>query len=249
MTADGWTVAVREQLGLGRLLPLGGAGDGAWIAESAAGGVLRQAAQHLAGVRLGVLRLGPVDPEGTESSAVPPPPSALPVGALRITADFSASASEPLPTAAERLRAALATTAADGLGLDVTEVDLRVTGLLDADEPAEAYEGGDPADVRETEKEAEAPAPEGDEDRAGQAALAVPGVTRLTGTLGGLGRAVRLEERAAPGALAARHVRVEIAVDRAHRALDVALEVRRHVADALPDHPSVAVVITATDAP
>ncbi|MFE0103041.1 nucleopolyhedrovirus P10 family protein [Streptomyces sp. NPDC059009] len=249
MTADRWAQAVREQLGLGRLLPLGGSGDGAWIAESAADGVLRQAAQRLGGVRLGTLRIGPLDPEGGESPAVPAPPSALPVGALRITADFSAVASEPLPTAADRLRSTLATAAADGLGLDVAEVDLRVTGLLDAEEPADAYEGEDPTGVREAEKEGEAPDLEGDEDRAGRAALAVPGVTRLTGMLGGLGRAVHVEERATPGALAARHVRVEVAVDRAHRALDVALAIRHQVADALPDRPSVAVIVTATEAP
>ncbi|MGC3004257.1 nucleopolyhedrovirus P10 family protein, partial [Streptomyces sp. G35A] len=35
-TADRWTRAVREQVGLGRLLPLGGPRDGAWIAERAA---------------------------------------------------------------------------------------------------------------------------------------------------------------------------------------------------------------------
>ncbi|RST09978.1 hypothetical protein EF908_40860, partial [Streptomyces sp. WAC04770] len=39
--ADGWTAAVRQRLGLGRLLPLGGATDGVWIAETAAASVLR----------------------------------------------------------------------------------------------------------------------------------------------------------------------------------------------------------------
>ncbi|MGW4109159.1 nucleopolyhedrovirus P10 family protein, partial [Streptomyces sp. NPDC004976] len=36
MTADRWTHAVRQQVGLGRIVPLGGARDGAWIAERAA---------------------------------------------------------------------------------------------------------------------------------------------------------------------------------------------------------------------
>ncbi|MGW0417238.1 nucleopolyhedrovirus P10 family protein, partial [Streptomyces collinus] len=40
MTADGWTQGVRHQLALGRLLPLGGPRDGAWIAEGAAAAVL-----------------------------------------------------------------------------------------------------------------------------------------------------------------------------------------------------------------
>ncbi|MGX1121441.1 hypothetical protein RKD37_006804 [Streptomyces ambofaciens] len=43
-TADGWTRTVRERLGLGRLLPLGGPEDGAWIAERAAREVLLAAA-------------------------------------------------------------------------------------------------------------------------------------------------------------------------------------------------------------
>ncbi|MGW4256683.1 hypothetical protein ACWEK7_35330 [Streptomyces californicus] len=32
--ADGWTAAVRERLGLGRLLPLGAPAEGSWIAET-----------------------------------------------------------------------------------------------------------------------------------------------------------------------------------------------------------------------
>ncbi|MEU9384064.1 hypothetical protein AB0D38_25170, partial [Streptomyces sp. NPDC048279] len=34
MTADRWTEAVRHPLGLGRLLPLGGPHDGAWVTEA-----------------------------------------------------------------------------------------------------------------------------------------------------------------------------------------------------------------------
>ncbi|MCT9140433.1 nucleopolyhedrovirus P10 family protein, partial [Streptomyces violarus] len=51
MTGDQWTRAVRLQMGLGRLLPLGDARDGAWIAEQAAEAVLRRAAQDAPGVR------------------------------------------------------------------------------------------------------------------------------------------------------------------------------------------------------
>ncbi|MER7972318.1 nucleopolyhedrovirus P10 family protein, partial [Streptomyces sp. NPDC096080] len=74
MTAD-WTRAVREQLGLGRLLPLGGARDGAWISEAAAEAVLRRAAGEVPGVRLGRLRLALADPQETAEPVVPPPPS------------------------------------------------------------------------------------------------------------------------------------------------------------------------------
>ncbi|MCA1272758.1 hypothetical protein LCE32_22340, partial [Streptomyces sp. 7G] len=54
--ADGWTAGVRERLGLGRLLPLGGPADGVWIAETAAASVLRAAARP--GAVLGELRIG-----------------------------------------------------------------------------------------------------------------------------------------------------------------------------------------------
>ncbi|MFC9291362.1 hypothetical protein ACFT0E_32725, partial [Streptomyces sp. NPDC057052] len=108
MTSDGWTRVVREQLGMGRLLPLGGPRDGAWIAEDAARAVLRRAARELPGVRLGALRISVADPDAVYEPAVPAPPSALPPGPLRVTAEFAAAASEPLPTTASRLRDALA---------------------------------------------------------------------------------------------------------------------------------------------
>ncbi|MGB8940945.1 MAG: nucleopolyhedrovirus P10 family protein, partial [Streptomyces sp.] len=49
MTGDGWTEAVRRQLGLGRVLPLGGPGDGSWLTEACADGVLRHAADRVSG--------------------------------------------------------------------------------------------------------------------------------------------------------------------------------------------------------
>jgi len=76
------------------------------------------------------------------------------------------------------------------------------------------------------------------------AALGVPGVTRLTGALGGLGRAVHIEERQGEGALTRSHARVEVAVRADHRALEVAREVRARVGEVLPGHPTVAVLIT-----
>ncbi|WP_234380547.1 hypothetical protein [Streptomyces sp. CMB-StM0423] len=62
MTAGSWERAVREQVGLGRLLPLGGAADGTWIAERAAAGVLRRAAAEVREARVTGLRIGPADP-------------------------------------------------------------------------------------------------------------------------------------------------------------------------------------------
>ncbi|MFE2135363.1 nucleopolyhedrovirus P10 family protein, partial [Streptomyces sp. NPDC059466] len=154
MTADRWTRAVRQQLGLGRLLPLGHHRDGAWITEEAAGAVLRRAAAAVPGVRLDALRVSLTDPETTYEPAVPSPPGALPPGPLRVTGEFAASAGpsapggEPLPAAAARLRSALAAAATERLGLMVTEVDLRVTDLLDTDGPSPSGGRGtlDPTD-------------------------------------------------------------------------------------------------------
>ncbi|MDT9696099.1 nucleopolyhedrovirus P10 family protein [Streptomyces sp. P17] len=237
MTADGWARTVRQQLGLGRLLPLGGPRDGAWITEEAAGSALRRAAHDVTGVRLGALRIGLADPARAPEPVVPAPPSALPPGVLRVTADFEATAAEPLPTVADRLRTTLAEAADQRLGLAVTEVDLRVTALLD--------ETAEPAPARPQESPSAREPSDGDESRVAAAALAVPGVAGLTGTLGGLGRPVHFEERPAEAALPARHVRVEIAVHADHRAVVVARAVRAKVAKALPDHPTVAVLVTA----
>ncbi|MDI1454497.1 nucleopolyhedrovirus P10 family protein [Streptomyces sp. ATE26] len=238
MTAeDRWTRVAGQRPGLGRLLPLGGPRDGAWIVQRAVEAVLARAAGGVPGVRLGTARITLADPDDVHDPVVPRPPGALPAGGLRIAADFAAPAAEPLPATASRLRLALLTAATDVLGLAVTEVDLRVTELLEAaDEPGPPVDAPRPPAARE-------PAA-GDEARAAAAALSVPGVTRLTGSLGGLGRAVHIERRAGAAALPHRHVRVELATDGTHRALDVSQRVREAVRDALDDHPTVAVLIT-----
>jgi hypothetical protein len=56
---------------------------------------------------------------------------------------------------------------------------------------------------------------------------------------------VHIEERQDEAALPHRHARVEIAVSADRRAVEVAREVRRKVGEALPDHPTVAVLVTA----
>ncbi|GGV79082.1 hypothetical protein FHS32_003680 [Streptomyces albaduncus] len=238
---DRWTQAVRQQVGLGRFLPLGGARDGAWIAERAVEAVLRRVAAHGApGVRLDGLRIGLADPEDVGEPAVPPPPSALPPGPLRLTAEFAATAAQPLPVVAALLRTALAEAAAERIGLEVAEVDLRATELLEAEPP------GAPAasPVSQAEPEA-APEPvDSETGRVAAAALAVPGVTRLTGTLG---RPVHLTELRGGTALPRRHARVDLAVRADARPLDVARAVRSAVAASLPDRPTVAVLVTALD--
>ncbi|MFJ6668877.1 nucleopolyhedrovirus P10 family protein [Streptomyces sp. NPDC091383] len=231
---DAWTQVVRHQVGLGRLLPLGGPGDGAWIAEDAAGAALRVAvADGLPGVRLGALRIGLADPRAAAEPVVPAPPSALPPGTLRVTADCAATSVEPLPATAERLRELLATAAAERLGLVVAEVDLRITDLLEPD--------GRLVEVRPPQPPAARDETSLSGLRAAEAARAVPGVVRLTGP----GRAVRIEERADGTAeLVHRHVRVDLAADAAHRTVEVARRVRAAVRDALEDRPTVAVLVT-----
>ncbi|MGP4010468.1 nucleopolyhedrovirus P10 family protein [Streptomyces sp. 4N124] len=235
MTSDRLAQTVRQQLGLGRLVPLGGPHDGAWITEAAAEAVLRRAAEAVRGVRLDALRIALTDPDDAHEPAVPPQPSALPSGPLRLTADFGATPSAPLPTTASHLRGVLATAATERLGLTVTEVDLRVTALLDEDTEPEPVRPPEPRQASEVR--------DGDEARAAEAALGVPGVTALTGTLG---RAIHMEERqAGDTALPHRHVRVELATDADRRAVQVAREVRVAVSSALQDSPTVAVLVTA----
>ncbi|MFJ5306318.1 nucleopolyhedrovirus P10 family protein [Streptomyces sp. NPDC088350] len=254
MTADAWTRAVRHQLRLGRLLPLGDRRDGAWIAERAAETVLRSAARHVRGVRLGALRIALADPQDAYEPAVPAPPGALPPGPLRIAADFAAVATEPLPATASRLRTTLAAAAAERLGLEVAEIDLQVTALLDH---MDDLDGVDSVDrMVDTESTTTADIDHVDDidrvdgvDESGEvliaaAALAVPGVARLTSTPGGLGRAVHIEEQQGEGALPRLHARVELAVRADRRALDVAREVRARVGEVLPGRPTVAVLIT-----
>ncbi|MFF2408414.1 hypothetical protein [Streptomyces sp. NPDC058092] len=270
--ADGWTAAVRQRLGLGRLLPLGAPADGAWISERAAVAVLRGAVGGPGpGPVLGKLRISVADPDGAPAPEVEPPPSALPPGPLRMEATMSAMSGVPLPAAAAELRSALLTAAGQRLGLVVAEVDLRVTELLDTSpvrptpEPAREVRGrasqgggrsrtGSPLHERSRElgegvmatddnaarRGAGAREPgmiqtrgPGAEGAAGAAAAGVPGVVALTRVLG---NAVHT----GPGRL-----RVELATDSGHRALDVARAVRGAVAAAVEGHPSVTVLVTA----
>ncbi|MER6019596.1 hypothetical protein [Streptomyces anulatus] len=231
---DGWTAAVRQRLGLGRLLPLGGPADGAWIAETAAAAVLRGATAR-PGTVLGKLRIGPTE-EAVEAAVaggrdardpagpVPPPapPNALPPVSLRIEAEFSTTPDRPLPDAAAALRAALLAAATARLGLEIAEVDLTVTALLEDGTP-------DQVTAAEPAPAARVAEPEG---AVATAAAGVPGVVSLTRVLGG-------PVHTAPG-----HVRVEVATAGDHRALDVARSVRTAVAAATEDRLPVSVLVT-----
>ncbi|WP_393056608.1 hypothetical protein [Streptomyces sp. LN549] len=219
--AQGWTAAVRQRLGLGRLLPLGGPADGAWISERAAVAVLRRAVGGPGpGPVILALRISVADAEAAPAPQVPPPPSALPPGPLRIEATVAATAYQPIPAAAAALRSALLTAAARRLGLVVDDVDVQVAELLDtAPERAEPP----PVEVR----------PADPENAAGRAAAGVTGVATLTRVLG-------TSVHTGPD-----HVRVELATHGGHRALDVARAVRAAVTQAVDGHPPVAVLVTA----
>lgn len=256
MDAEELARAVRQHLGLGRLLPLGDADDGAWLAERAAAAALRAAvARDVPEVRLERLRLAPdtgPDAEPARDPAVPPPPSALPPGPLRAGADVAAPPHTPLPALAERLREALLAAADRELGLRVTAVDLRLTDLLDGTDDSGAPAG------RPTARTPPAPADEPRGTVVGQAVISVPGVTRLApvpgSPLGGrLAEAVSVTDTAAPdGRTTGRHLCVQIATAEGARALDVARAARRAAAKAAawdaeePGTPvTVAVLVTA----
>ncbi|MBA6435647.1 nucleopolyhedrovirus P10 family protein [Streptomyces sp. GMR22] len=234
MVTDRLAQTVREQLRLGRLLPLGEREDGSWITERAANKVLGRAAAEVPGARLGALRIGPADPGTAGTPAVPPPPSALPPGPLRIAAECGATLEEPLPVTADRLRDVLLDAATDRLGLLVEAVDIRVTEVLD-----ELPEPPRPHPIESPAPETVAPDPA--TAAVARAATSVPGVARLAPVLGSP-RAVRME-----GA----HIRIELAVAADHRAVDVARAVRTAVAEAAPapgdQPPSVAVLVTAVE--
>ncbi|MET7763853.1 hypothetical protein [Streptomyces sp. NPDC005336] len=238
MVTDWLAEAVRQQLRLGRLLPLGGAADGSWLTELAADTVLEGAADKVPGVRLGTLRIGLADPDTAGTPAVPPPPSALPPGPLRIEAECAATVDQPLPVAADRLRDALFQAAVDRLGLEVEAVDLRVTEVLEAPETRAAPT---PPRRRPPRQKAQHPPATDDSDpaltAAATAAVSVPGVTRLAPVLGS-SRAVHIEDA---------HIRIELAVAADHRALDVARAVRTAVAAAAPEPVTVAVLVTAVE--
>ncbi|WP_308118240.1 hypothetical protein [Streptomyces buecherae] len=261
--ADALAQAVRQQLGLGRLLPLGTEHDGAWVTEHAATAVLRAAAKELPEVRVTALHIDLLAPDQAAEPTVPAPPTALRPGPLRVAGEFLAAAEQPLPTSAERLRATLYAAATDRLGLVVGAVDLQVTGLLDEARAAHATQppgGGGPAgeasggagpagaEGRLGPRAGRAPAaarPVSDatvEGRVAGAVAAVPGVARLAPALGGLTRPVRIEgpraatEAETPTATApapARHAQVQVAVAAGHRAVEVARAVRERARAAL----------------
>ncbi|WP_330456340.1 hypothetical protein OIB37_05250 [Streptomyces sp. NBC_00820] len=260
---------MRQQIGLGRLLPLGGPEDGAWITERAVDEVLSRAACRVSGIQLGTVRVRLANPEAAAEPSVPAPWSALPPGPLRIEADFSARSLQPLPDSAEQLRQALLIAAHERLGLVTASIDLHVTDLLDDRAPAAEVTPQHPSPVAGAgtgASQVAAPDPvqpsPGQGSVRGPAALlanvaaAVPGVTRLATVSPPMphtgarpAHSVRIEDSNDPPG---RHVQVELATDETHRALDVALAVRTAVTTAAaadaPGPVTVAILVTAVEA-
>ncbi|MFE7835971.1 hypothetical protein ACFU53_07900 [Streptomyces sp. NPDC057474] len=235
MKTEAWTQAVRHQLDLGRLLPLGGPDDGTWITEQAAVRALGRAAAEIPGAWLDSLRIGPAPFEPVSEPAVRPPASALPPGPLRIEAAFTASLGQPLPETADQLRSALLNAAAERLGLATVTADLRVTDLR---------EGPEAGVKSRTTTRAMRPAPEAAAARSSppvtgtgsmqgpvgelaDVATGVPGVARLTVGLGS--RLVKMEDQDDPPGI---HIEVQLAVAPGHHPLEVARAVRDAIADA-----------------
>jgi hypothetical protein len=239
MATDRLTQAVRQRLGIGRLLTLGPPEDGTWIAERAAAEVLRRAVAGVAGVRVDGLRLAGPDAGAVPHGPVPAPASALPPGPARLEARCALGPEAALPAVAAELRGALTGAAAGRLGLLVGAVDVHVTQLWDGD----AGTAG-PAAPTAPPAFAEPPAAgaAGVAGSAARAAVSVPGVPGLAPVLGGALPTVR-------ESAAGHHVQVEIAVAENLRVLDVARTVRAAVHTAVAAQTggpvTVALVVTA----
>ncbi|MFG2623088.1 Asp23/Gls24 family envelope stress response protein [Streptomyces sp. NPDC048507] len=114
---------VRAELRPGRPLPLGEPDEAIWINESTAARVLRAAAERVPGVRAGSCRITP-DPASRT---------------LSVSLHIVAPADAPnLLALADDVRRAAQEAADARLGLNVTGIDVRITGLTD---PHDATKG------------------------------------------------------------------------------------------------------------
>jgi hypothetical protein len=252
---EAWTQATRHRFGLGRLLPLGGPGDGTWITEQAAVQALGRTASEIPGVRLESLRIGSAPLESASEPAVRPPAGAMPPGPLRIEAAFSASLGQPLHETADQLRNRMLDAAARRLGLATVTADLRVTDVHEVPQTGTKTRTvarpttptPQSTAARSSLPVTGAGSPRGAVGDLADVATGVPGVAGLTTVLGS--RPVKMEDQADPPG---RRVEVHLAVAAGHHPLEVARAVRAAVADAAatdaPGPVTVAVLITETAA-
>lgn len=134
--------AVRTELRPGRTLPLGEPADDDWITEAAAARVLRSAADSIPGIVAGSCRILPLRPTTRARLPVPLPGARLPREPLRIRMKVAISPWWTVPKAAAAVRARVAKAAREQLGLDVPEIDVAVTDLLDEPDTPDGRRAG-----------------------------------------------------------------------------------------------------------
>lgn len=113
---------VRLELRPGRPLPLGEPDEDLWIMEAVAARTVRTAAETVTGVRAGSCRIVPGAPH--------------PAGPARIDVrlELHVLLTHDLTELADRVRRRVREAVDDGLGLGITELDIRITDLLDPEE-------------------------------------------------------------------------------------------------------------------
>lgn len=114
--------AVRDEVRLGRMLPLDDPSLDLRIAETTAANVLRRAADSVPGARAISCRPAPGD-DGTT---------------VHVTMTLALAPDQPLPDRAALVRKAVLRAADRTLGLAVTNVDLEVVALLEPTRPGDA---------------------------------------------------------------------------------------------------------------
>lgn len=125
---------VRLELRPGRPLPLGEPDEDLWIVEAAAARAFRAAADSLPGVRAGSCRVSPRER-----------------GPVRVRLEVAAGLHLSLPDLAEEIRARVAESARDTIGIEVESIDVLVVDLFDAADAADGADGADGAEGAEGE--------------------------------------------------------------------------------------------------
>ncbi|WP_030252945.1 Asp23/Gls24 family envelope stress response protein [Streptomyces violens] len=111
---------VRTDLRPGRTLPLGEPADDAWITEAAAAKAFRAAAEALPTVFAGSCKVVLQAPGGPAT----------------VTMEVAAGLEWPLPELAERIRDRVLAAADEAVGMTVSEVDVAVVDIVEADADA-----------------------------------------------------------------------------------------------------------------
>ncbi|MFE3249321.1 hypothetical protein [Streptomyces sp. NPDC059209] len=122
---------VRLELRPGRSLPLGEPDEDLWIVEAAAARAFRGAAESLPGVRAGSCRISPRER-----------------GPVRVRLEVAAGLHLGLPDLADEIRARVAASARDTIGIEVESIDVFVVDLFDAESEENADDGDDYGDDR-----------------------------------------------------------------------------------------------------